>query len=269
MIKIAALQMTSHANVIQNLDAVAFWADCAAKKDVKLLVLPENFAYMSMNESDRFRAAENFGHGQIQDFLAQISTQYNLWIIAGTIPIKTSAIDKIHAACLVYNAQGQVVGRYDKIHLFDAEVADNKKNYRESVSTQAGHQPVVVETPFGKIGIAICYDLRFPELFRIMSHQGAQLFAVPAAFTKPTGQAHWKTLLQARAIENLCYVLASGQCGKHENGRETYGHSMIVNPWGEILAEEKNNIGLVIAEIDLEAQKQLRETFPVLTHRRL
>ena len=265
----AVIQMTSAPDVQQNMHTAFALLQQAAQRGAKLAALPENFLLMGMTEQDKFSIAEDEGQGPIQAWLAQTARQLNLWIVAGTIPLKVPNESRLAAACMVVNAQGEVVTRYDKIHLFDVEVDDATGRYRESATLRPGQAAVLLDTPIGKVGLAICYDMRFPELFRQMSAQGAEVFIVPAAFTVPTGRAHWDVLLRARAIENLCYVLAPAQTGVHANGRETYGHSMIVHPWGEVMACQECDVGVLTAEIDLNQLHQHRRKFPVLTHRRL
>ncbi len=269
MTKLAAIQMASGSTVSSNLIEVRRLVQASARAGAEIVILPENFAIMGMTEQDKVSIREVYGAGQIQDFLAQLAIDFNIWIIAGTIPLLTEDENLIRATCLVYNAQGKIVARYDKIHLFDVNVPDSKDTYRESETIEAGSEVCVFESPIGRIGIAICYDLRFPELFRIMSEQGAEIFVIPAAFTSLTGKAHWEPLLKSRAIENLCYVAASAQGGYHVNGRETYGHSMIVDPWGAILDELSSGSGFVISEIDQNKIKSLRKVFPALQHRKL
>ncbi|CAN5277362.1 carbon-nitrogen hydrolase family protein [soil metagenome] len=269
MNKAAVIQMTSSMDVTSNLKQVEQLLAQAANLSAKLVVLPENFAYMGAHEGDKLSIAEVMGGGPIQDFLAQQALKYGIWIVAGTIPIQTSNANKVHSACLVFNEQGTAVARYDKIHLFDVTVEDKQGYYLESHSIEAGLQTVIIDTPVGRLGLAICYDVRFPELFRILLSQGAELFALPAAFTAVTGQAHWEILIRARAIENLSFMLAAGQSGLHANGRETYGHSMIVDPWGQVLQCLPQNPGVIIAEINREQQQLIRKRFPVIAHRKL
>ncbi|MEY4767865.1 MAG: hypothetical protein RL637_504 [Pseudomonadota bacterium] len=269
MTKCAAIQMASGPNVRANLlEAEKLIAD-AAKTGAKLLALPENFALMAIDEQDKFKHAEIEGQGQIQDFLAAMAKKYALWIVAGTIPLLAKADQKVRAACLIFNELGEQVARYDKIHLFDVNLPDSQEQYRESLTIEAGEQPLVIHSPFGRLGIAICYDLRFPELFREMLDLGMEVLVIPSAFTAKTGAAHWEVLLRARAIENLCYVIAPNQGGFHLNGRHTFGHSMIVDPWGVILESHKTGSGFITASIDLERLEKVRTNFPVLNHRRI
>ena len=269
MTKIAAIQMASGTNVSANLIEVSRQILSAAQAGAKLIVLPENFAIMGLQDTDQVKIAENDGVGPIQDFLSEQAKNNKVWLIAGTIPLKSDDENKIYAASLVYNDNGERVSRYDKIHLFDVHLEATSETYKESETIDAGNQAIVVDTPFGKIGLAICYDLRFPELFRQLALQDAEIIVLPAAFTAITGKAHWEVLLRARAIENLCYLVASAQGGYHVNGRETYGNSMIVDPWGVILDELPQGSGYVIADVDLENVKTIRRNFPALQHRKI
>ncbi len=265
----AAIQMASGSSISANLLEAEKLIAAAAKSGAKLIALPENFAIMGKNEFDKVEQKELVGIGVIQDFLSQVARKYAVWIVAGTIPLIANNENKIRAACLIYNAAGEQVARYDKMHLFDVSVPNTDEEYLESNSIEAGEQPMVVDTPFGKVGLAICYDLRFPELFRELINLGAEILIIPSAFTFETGAAHWELLLKARAIENLCYVIAPNQGGYHVNGRKTFGHSMIIDPWGMVLDCHKNGSGFVSADIDLERVANIRINFPVLTHRRL
>ncbi|MCC7257518.1 MAG: carbon-nitrogen hydrolase family protein [Gammaproteobacteria bacterium] len=267
--RLAAIQMTSAGDVGVNLGEARRFLEEAARGGVRLAVLPENFAFMSAEESARGHIAEADGAGPIQDFLARTARDCRLWIVGGTIPLSSDDPDRPYAACCVWDAQGQRVGRYDKIHLFDVRVPDSTEAYRESRRTTAGSEPLVIATPFGRLGVAVCYDLRFPELFRAMLAREVDVITLPAAFTQRTGQAHWHTLLRARAIENLCYMVAAAQTGEHPGGRRTFGHSLVVGPWGEVLAENAGGPGVVAATMDGAYLQRLRDQFPALTHRRL
>lgn len=269
MSKAAVIQMCSSTDAGENLETACELLAQSAAAGAKLAVLPENFALMGAHEHDKYAIAESFGNGVIQARLSDTARKLKLWIVAGTMPLKVENETRVAAASLVFNQGGECVARYDKIHLFDVDVSDTQGSYRESASMVHGTKPVCIDTPIGKVGMAICYDMRFPELFRLLVAQGAQLFVVPAAFTVPTGRAHWDVLLRARAIENLSYVLASAQAGHHKNGRETWGHSMLVNPWGEVLACKPEGIGFMTAEVDLEDQVRIRKRFPALSQRRL
>jgi predicted amidohydrolase len=247
MPKAAVIQMCSSTNVGENVEVACELLTQSAAAGAKLAVLPENFALMGAHEHDKYSVAESFGHGVIQSRLSETARKLKLWVVAGTMPIKVENEKRVAAASLVFNQDGNCVARYDKIHLFDVDVSDAQGSYRESATMVHGTKPVCIDTPVGKMGMAICYDMRFPELFRLLVAQGAQLFVIPAAFTVPTGRAHWDVLIRARAIENLSFVLAAAQSGRHANGRETWGHSMLVSPWGEVLACKAEGPGFVLA----------------------
>lgn len=264
MAKAALIQLVSDASIANNLKRVDYWLTQAKKQAVDLVVLPENFAFMGKQETDKLGVAEDFGEGKIQESLSNLAQKHQLWIVAGTIPIKTSE-SLVRAASLVFDNQGRCVARYDKIHLFDVRVSEQEA-HQESATIEPGREIVLVNTPVGCLGLSVCYDLRFPELYRQMVLQGAELFSIPSAFTATTGLAHWEVLLRARAIENLCYVLAPNQGGTHENGRQTYGHSMIVDPWGKVLGQASKGESLVIADIDLARLHKLRKQFPCNDH---
>jgi nitrilase len=260
--------MASGPQVAANLNEAGRLIARAAAAGARLVVLPENFAIMAMQDAELLEVAEADGRGPIQDFLATTARTHGVWLVGGTIPLKGGDARRVRAACLVYSDRGERVARYDKIHLFDVRL-DSGEEYNESRVIEPGNAPVVVDTPFGKLGLAICYDLRFPELFRRMLDQGAELFAVPSAFTVRTGRAHWEVLVRARAVENLAYVIAGAQGGYHLNGRETYGDSMIVNPWGEILDRLARGSGVVLADIDRRFFDATRTRFPSIQHRKL
>lgn len=268
--KIACIQMASGPNVQGNLQEARRLVTEAAAAGAAMVVLPETFAFMGMKITEQLEQAEDLGDGDIQRAVASWARELGVWIVAGTIPVK-SLHDKTHvrAACLLFNDQGEQVARYDKIHLFDVELPDSQESYHESSVFESGDEVVVAETPLGRVGLAVCYDLRFPELFRTQLDMGMELLVVPAAFTKETGKAHWHALLKARAIENLCYVAAAAQGGYHANGRQTYGHSLVLSPWGQVQEELPTGAGFVMAEVDLEKQRKYRQSFPVLQHRRL
>ncbi len=266
----AAIQMASSPNISSNLIEAERLISDAVSAGAKLVALPENFALMGQHELDKLAQKEQDGSGPIQNFLATTAKKHAVWIVAGTLPIADPDNDnKVIAACLIYNELGERVARYDKIHLFDVHVPGSDEVYRESDSISKGDSPLVIDSPFGKLGIAVCYDLRFPELFRTMQEQGMEVLIIPSAFTQKTGAAHWELLLRARAVENLCYVIAPNQGGFHVNGRQTFGHSMIIDPWGTVLACQKTNAGVVAADIDLARLHKTRETFPVLQHRQI
>ncbi len=266
--RVAAVQMVSGTKVEHNLAQAEQLIAEAAKSGARLVSLPENFALMPKQERDRLGVAESDGSGPIQDFLSSQARAHQLWILGGTIALRARAPDKVRAACLLIDERGERVVRYDKIHMFDVHL-DSGEQYRESACIEPGEEIVVAETPLGVVGLAVCYDLRFPELFRGLLDRGAELFTVPSAFTAHTGKAHWEVLLRARAIENLAYVVAAGQGGRHANGRETHGHTMIIGPWGEVLARLERGPGVALAEIDRERMQTIRQGLPSIQHRRL
>jgi len=261
--------MASGPNISANLLEAERLIATAVEKDAGLVVLPENFAVMGKSEGDNVLVREQPGDGPIQNFLAQQASRHGIWLVGGTVPLVASSDSKMLSACLLFDDKGQQAARYDKIHLFDVSVLEADEQYTESKTIEAGDQVVVVDTPFGKLGLAVCYDLRFPELFRTMLDQGMELLVLPSAFTAITGKAHWEVLIRARAIENLSYVMAAGQGGYHINGRATYGHSMIVDPWGQVMNELANGSGLVCADISIERLRNIRRTFPCLDHRHI
>lgn len=267
---VAVIQMTSSPDVEANLAAARGLLERARTQGAALAALPENFAIMGRHESDKVEVAETAGEGPIQAFLGHCARELGLWIVGGTIPIRDAAEPgRVGAASLLFDERGRCVARYDKIHLFDVDIPGREEHYRESATIVPGVQPVVVTTPLGRLGMAVCYDVRFPELFRLLQAQGAEIFSLPSAFTAPTGRAHWELLLRARAVENLCYVLAPAQSGTHLNGRETYGDSMIVDPWGHVIARvAEAGPGLAVGEIDRTLQHELRGRFPTLSHRK-
>jgi len=268
MTKVAAIQMISTADVDENLQSASELIDQAVEQGAEFLLLPENFPFMGHEEHDKVAILEPFGKGPIQDFLSEQSQKHGVWLMGGTIPLQASVSDKARTTSLLYDPEGHCTSRYDKIHLFDVIVdAASEESYQESDTLEAGNEIVVAKTPFGNIGMSICYDLRFPELYRAMLEHDVNIITVPSAFTATTGKVHWETLLRARAIENLCYVIASNQGGKHINDRETWGHSMIIDPWGNILDCVEKGPGFAIAEIDLEKQETLRRNFPCMEHR--
>jgi deaminated glutathione amidase len=268
---VAVIQMTSAPEVEANLAAARGLLERARAQGAALVALPENFAIMGRREADKLEVAETLGEGPIQAFLGHCARELGLWIVGGTIPIRDAdEPGRVAAASLVFDERGRCVARYDKIHLFDVDIPGRQERYRESATIVPGEEPVVVTTPLGRLGLAVCYDVRFPELFRMLQAQGAEIFSLPSAFTAPTGRAHWELLVRARAVENLCYVLAPAQSGTHVNGRETYGDSMIVDPWGHVIARvAEAGPGLAVGEIDRTLQLELRGRFPALSHRKL
>jgi len=267
--RIAAIQMASGPNVNANLYEAERLIGRAVAAGARLVVLPENFALMGMTEFDKVGVRESDGEGPMQRFLATQARRHGIWLVGGTIPLAAHDPDKIRAACLLFDDRGHRVARYDKVHLFDVRLEESQEHYVESETIEPGSEVCVVDTPFGRLGLAVCYDLRFPELFRRMVQEGVEVILLPAAFTAITGKAHWEPLVRARAIENLSYLVASAQGGYHANGRETHGHSMIVDPWGVVTDELPRGSGYVIADLDLSRLKALRRSFPVLEHRKI
>lgn len=269
MSKAAAIQMASGPNVQANLGEAEKLINTAVQQDAGLVVLPENFAIMGMSDMDKVGVAEQPGDGPMQNFLSEQASKHGIWLVGGTIPILSKEAGKVYAACMLYNDSGEMVARYDKIHLFDVTLEANNESYTESETITPGDEVVVTDTPFGRLGLAVCYDLRFPELFRAMADVGMELCVLPSAFTSLTGNAHWEALLRSRAIENLSFMIAAGQGGYHVSGRETHGDSMIVDPWGVVLNRLPHGTGVVVSEIDLDRLKRTRELFPALLHKRL
>ena len=267
--KVAAVQMETGPSVAENLLEAARHIEAAAAGDAKLVALPEFFALMGQSPQAALDIRENAGDGPIQNFLSEQARIHQIWLVGGTIPMHCEQPDKFRAASLLYDDNGEQVARYDKIHLFDVTVNDSKRTYRESSTASPGDAAVVVNTPLGRLGLTVCYDMRFPELYRQLAAQGVEVLMVPSAFTAVTGRAHWETLLRARAIENLCYLVAPAQHGHHANGRETYGDSLIIDPWGTVLARLPTGHGVVIHEIDLDKATEVRRDFPALEHIRV
>jgi nitrilase len=263
--KVAAVQMASGPNVSGNLNEAGRLIEKAAQQGAKLIVLPEFFAIMGMKEIDKLAAKEQPGSGQIQAFMSEMARKHKIWLVGGSIPLVGNTPNKVRNSCLVYNELGEQVARYDKIHLFNLELGN--EHYHEADTIEAGDQVVVIDSPFGRIGLAVCYDLRFPELFRAMKN--VDIIVLPSTFTSTTGKVHWEPLVRARAIENLSYVIAAAQGGYHVNGRETHGHTMVVDPWGRVLDELTRGSGVVMAEINRSYQASLRSSLPALSHRTL
>ncbi|WP_025040583.1 carbon-nitrogen hydrolase family protein [Nitrosospira briensis] len=264
-IRIAAIQMSAGPKIAGNLEEAARLLEIAAAQGARLAALPEYFCIMGMEDADKVAVREQVDSGPIQEFLSNIAKRLGIWLVGGSIPLVSSKPDKVRNSCLVYDDKGKQVARYDKIHLFGLELGNER--YAEEETIEAGCEVVALETPFGRIGLSICYDLRFPELYRSMGQ--VDIIFAPAAFTATTGKAHWETLIRARAIENLAYVVAPAQGGYHINGRETHGDSMIVDPWGVVLNRLPRGAGVVVAEINPEYQASLRNSLPALNHRTL
>lgn len=263
--KVAAIQMASGPNITGNLSEARRLIEKAVELGARLVVLPEYFPIMGMKETDKIAVREQPGAGPIQQFLSETARKHQIWLVGGSIPLTASTPDKVLNSCLVFNELGEQVAHYDKIHLFNLDLGNEQ--YHEAKTIEPGNKVVVMDSPFGRIGLAICYDLRFPELFRAM--KGVDIIVLPSAFTESTGKMHWEPLVRARAIENLAYVIAAAQGGYHVSGRETHGHSMIVDPWGRILDELARGSGVVIAEINRGYQASLRTSLPALEHRTL
>lgn len=257
--------MVSTPRVEENLAEAGKLVARAAAEGARLVALPEYFCIFGMRDGDKLAAREEDGSGPIQDFLAAAAARHQVWLVGGSVPLACADPNKVRNSCLVYDASGKRVARYDKIHLFGLELGDERFN--ESRTTESGSEPKAIDSPFGRIALSVCYDVRFPELYRALAPM--DIILVPSAFTATTGRAHWETLLRARAIENLAWVIAPAQGGKHVNGRQTHGHSMIVDPWGKVVAERAGEPGVVLAEIDPAFQERMRTSLPALEHRRI
>jgi nitrilase len=263
--RIAAIQMASGPNVKGNLQEARRLIELAAASGARIVALPEYFAIMGMKDTDKVAVREKPGDGPIQAFLSETARKHDIWLIGGSAPLEASVPQKVRNSCLVYDKQGNQVARYDKIHLFN--LALGEENYAEERTIEPGDKIVTIDSPYGRIGLSICYDLRFPELYRAMGD--VDIIVVPSAFTATTGKAHWEPLIRARAIENLAYVMAPAQGGYHVNRRETHGDSMIVDPWGVILDRLPRGSGVVVAGINPSYQKTIRKSLPALSHRTL
>ncbi len=269
--RLAALQMASDASsnsLEANLTQARALIEQAVNQGAQLLVLPEYFAYQGCGDVSVIAQQERCATGPARQFLAEQALRHKIWIVGGTIPVATPHDERAAACCFVVNDEGREVACYQKIHLFDVQVDDARGSYRESEDYCHGGKPVVVDTPFGKLGLTVCYDLRFPELYRYLGDQGAELIVVPSAFTTKTGEAHWQLLLRARAVENLCYVVGANMGDRFHPKRPTWGGSAIIDPWGNIQAELNDGSGVIVADIDLNYLKKLRQKMPVYEHRR-
>ena len=263
MFRVAAIQMASGPHVAANLQEAGRLIELAAASGARIIALPEYFCVMGMRDTDKVAIRERDGEGPIQAFLAGEARRHKVWIVGGSVPLEASVPDKVRNACLVFNQKGERVARYDKIHLFGFEMGQER--YTEERTIEPGSAVCTVDSPYGKLGISVCYDLRFPELYRAMGD--VDLMFVPSAFTETTGKAHWDTLVRARAIENLAYVVAPAQGGYHVNGRETHGHTMIVDPWGVVLDRLARGSGVVVAGVNPTYQAKIRRSLPALAHR--
>lgn len=259
----AAIQMVSTPSLPENLEAAAALVAEAAAQGARLIALPEYFCVMGMHERDKLALREPFGAGPIQAFLAATAARHGVWLVGGTVPLAADDPQRVRNSSLVFDDAGRCVARYDKIHLFGLELGEER--FREADTIEPGRAPVAADTPFGRLALSVCYDVRFPELYRALAPM--DLIAVPSAFTATTGRAHWEPLLRTRAIENLAWVIAPAQGGAHVNGRRTHGHTMIVNPWGEIVASREAGAGVVIADIDPSFTERMRASLPALAHR--
>jgi len=266
---VAAIQMTSGHVVAENLLAAGKLLREAKDLGAEVACLPENFSFIGLRDADKLQVAEAYGDGSVQAFLRDTARQLKLWILGGTTVIKVDSARRVANTSLLIDADGKRVARYDKIHLFDVTIPGRDEQYLESTHVMPGAKVVVADTPVGRLGLSVCYDMRFPELYRELVTQGAQWLVMPAAFTVPTGRAHWETLLRARAIENLCYVVAPAQSGTHTSGRETYGDTLIVDYWGQVLSRLPKGTGVITADIDLAKQAETRARFPALGNRRI
>ena len=267
--RVAAIQMTSSHIVADNLLVAGQLLKKAKDSGAAIACLPENFSFIGLKDADKLQVAEPDGEGPVQAFLRDTARQLKLWILGGTTVLKGDSATRVANASLLIDADGKRVARYDKIHLFDVSIPGRNERYLESTHVTPGRRVVIADTPVGKLGLSVCYDMRFPELYRELVAQGAEWLAMPAAFTVPTGRAHWEPLLRARAIENLCYVVAPAQSGTHTSGRETYGDTLIVDYWGQVVSRLAKGSGVITAEFDLAKQAETRTRFPALENRQL
>ena len=261
--RVGLVQMVSTPVVAENLDAAGELVARAAQQGAKLVALPEYFCILGMRDTDKVAAREKDGAGPVQEFLAGTARRHGVWLVGGSVPLECADPGKVRNSCLIYDAEGRRVARYDKIHLFGLELGAER--FDEGRTIEAGTTPCAIDSPFGRIAVSVCYDVRFPELYRALAPM--DLILVPSAFTATTGRAHWETLLRARAIENLAWVLAPAQGGTHTSGRQTHGHTMVVDPWGKVVAERATGAGVVLADIDPSFQSQMRRSLPALAHR--
>ncbi|MCV6603881.1 MAG: carbon-nitrogen hydrolase family protein [Porticoccaceae bacterium] len=267
--KIAAIQMCSTRDLQHNLHRAEVLLAEAAEQGAQLAVLPENFAYYGCKALQQAATDEATADGPVRTFLSQQASKHKLWIVAGTIPLAEPDDPRGYAACLVFDNRGEQRAQYHKIHLFDVDVGDAHKHYRESDDYRPGSEPVVLDTPFGKLGLSVCYDLRFAELYRELADRGAEIVVVPSAFTAVTGEAHWQLLLRARAVENQCFVVGANMGDRDHPKLPTWGGSVIVHPWGDVMAQLDGGEGVICAELDLTEVEKLKKNMPIAHHRRL
>jgi len=266
LLRVACIQMCSGDDVDANLVRAGGWLKRAAEQGAQLALLPENFAFMSADDMGKRDVAEPEAQSRALDYLSRRAREYSLAVIGGSVPLAHPDSGRIRNACPVFSHRGDLLGVYDKIHLFDVDLENEQ--YRESDTIVAGDTPLSVQVKQWNVGLSICYDIRFPELYRYYADAGCHVLTVPAAFTVPTGMAHWETLLRARAIENQAYVLAAGQWGEHPGGRKTWGHSMMIDPWGDVMVKQEEGEGVIVADLDMAFLKRIREALPALAHRR-
>lgn len=266
MVNLVAIQMTSTPDIDENLHYVEQVLSSEQIAKDSLVVLPECFACFGTRDGEVLKAAEPKGDGVIQRRLAELASKHQIYLVSGTFPLKSDDESKFFAACMLFGPNGDILADYRKIHLFDVSVNDSTGSYKESRFTQPGNKVVTVKTPIGNIGLAVCYDIRFPGLFMAMGD--IDILVLPAAFTQKTGEAHWHTLIKSRAIEKQCYVVAANQTGQHQNGRETFGHSVVVSPWGDIMAELPNETGLIQSQVDIARRQVIKQNMPVSEHNR-
>ncbi len=268
--RLTAIQLCSSPNVEQNLANIEHQlkvlTQCYGPNPCHLVVLPECCLLFGGRDKDQALVAQELDESYLAQALAQLANKYGVFLLAGSVPIVFNNDDKFSASSLLFSPEGQCIAHYEKMHLFDVTVDDNEHSYRESATTSRGTGPKATQLPAFCLGFSICYDLRFPELFRALRSSSAKVIAVPSAFTQVTGEAHWQPLLQARAIENQVYIIAAGQQGTHQNGRQTYGHSMIISPWGEVLAIKETGTGFISAQFDAQLQQRIRRDIPVNAH---
>ena len=263
--RVAAVQTVSGGDVAANLAAIEPWVGEAVRQGAQLVLLPEYFGIFGARATDKVAVREKDGAGPQQDFLARLAAKHGVWMVGGTVPLECSDPNRVRSALLVYGPDGRRAARYDKMHLFAFARGDER--YDEARTIEPGEQPVAFDAPCGRVGLSVCYDMRFPELYR--SYRDVALLLIPSAFTAVTGEAHWHLLLRTRAIENQCYVLAAAQGGVHANGRRTFGHSLLIDPWGEIVGERADGPGVVVGDVDAERLASVRSELPALAHRRL